>query len=336
VPELRSDKLTDTWVIVAEERRSRPIDFRWRTERKPEAGAANCPFCAGHEGMTPPETLAFREPGSAPDGPGWRVRCVPNKFPSLGPLGSPAPMGHVLRSMAGVGAHEVVVEGPEHARPFRDRAAQEWEELALALQARVRALAQDPRVAYVLAFKNAGPASGATLEHPHSQVLALPLVPERVRRETHALEEHHRLTERCLLEDVLAEEEREAKRVIERAEGFVCVAPFASRLPYEMLLAPEAHEPRFEDAAPDRVKAFGRALGRAFVRLERVLAGSPFESYHFALHTAPARERAERYHWHCEVLPSSAFHSGFEKGTGMFVNHLSPEAAAERLRSLGS
>lgn len=333
MPELRSDRLTDTWVILAEERQARPLEFRLRTEpAEPGRRPAVCPFCPGNEALTPPESFALRDAGEA-DGPGWRVRVVPNKFPALGPSGNPVPLGHVLRHMQGVGAHEVVVDVPEHAQLRKERSPRAWAELALALQQRLRALALDPRVAYVLAFKNEGPASGASLSHPHSQLLALPLLPERVAREVQALEEHHRRSQRCLLEDMLAEELDEKARVVEADEEYVCVAPYAARFPYEMLLAPRAHAGRFEDAPRPLVEAFGRALGRALTRLEGVLQGSGLESYHFALHTAPARSRAERYHWHCEVMPSLAFHSGFEKGTGMFVNHWGPERCAERLRA---
>lgn len=330
--EVRSDRLTDTWVVLAEERRARPLDFKLRLDAAPERGP--CPFCPGNEALTPPETFALRQAGSAPDGPGWRVRVVPNKFPALGPLGNPAPLGFVTRRLEGVGAHEVIVEVPQHAAPHRGRPAQAWHDLARALQARLRALRGDGRVQYVLGFKNAGPASGASLAHPHSQVLALPLVPPRVATEVQALEQHHRLTDRCLVEDLLREELDAKERVIEERDGFLLVCPFAARVPYEMLLAPLGHGPRFEDAPPEQVEAFGAALGRALARLEGVLAGSPAESYHFALHTAPAQGNPERYHWHCEVMPSSAFHSGFEKGTGMFINHLGPEASAERLRAV--
>lgn len=331
VPELRSDKLTDTWVVLAEERRGRPLDNALKAE--PRADKGPCPFCPGNEAATPPETFALRDAGAA-DSPGWRLRVVPNKFPAFAGRGAPVELGHVLRRIDGVGAHEVVVEGPWHAKPHRARTPREWADLALALQDRLRALARDGRVHYVLAFKNAGPASGASLDHPHSQLVAMPLVPERVRRELHNLEAHHRLTGRCLLEDLVQEELDAKVRVVEEDARFVLVAPFAARVPYEMLLAPRHHGPRFEDEPPEVVEAFGHRLGRALARLEGVLAGQPFESYHFALHTAPTHGRAERHHWHCEVLPSSAFHSGFEKGTGMFVNHRGPESCAERLRAV--
>lgn len=332
-PELRSDRLTDTWVIVAEERSARPRDYRFRPEPKPAEQRTACAFCPGNEAMTPPETWALRDAGRE-NGPGWRVRVVPNKFPMLGPLGNPAPLGYALRRLAGVGSHEVVVEVPDHGKGHRARTPRAWADLGLALQARLRALAADPRVQYVLAFKNAGQASGASLEHPHSQVLAMPVVPDRVRRELQGLEHHHRMTDRCLLEDMLREELDGKARIVEAQDDFVLLCPFAARFPYELLLAPRTHAPRFEDAPRPQVEAFGMALGRALARLEAALQGSPFESYHFALHTAPAREKAEAYHWHCEVMPSLAFYAGFEKGTGMFVNHLGPERCAAELRAL--
>jgi UDPglucose--hexose-1-phosphate uridylyltransferase len=330
VPELRSDKLTDTWVILAEERSARPREYRLRTG--PRAPEQPCPFCPGQEAQTPPEVFALRDAGPA-DSPGWRVRVVPNKFPALGPMGTPVELGHALRRMDGVGAHEVVVDAPEHAQPMRARSEAQWADLALALQHRLAALARDPRLGYAYAFKNQGPASGASLAHPHSQVLGLPVVPERVRREVHALADHFRLSQRCLVEDIVAEELETKARVIDEDERFVAFCPFASRFPYEMLVAPRAHVPRYEDAAPEDVAAFGRMLGRCLARLEGVLQGGPLESYHFGLHTAPAQGKPERYHWHCEVAPSLGFYSGFEKGTGMFLNHLGPERCAERLRA---
>jgi UDPglucose--hexose-1-phosphate uridylyltransferase len=282
--------------------------------------------------MTPPELLAFRDAGG-PDQPGWRVRVVPNKFPALGPLGNPAPVGFALRSMAGVGAHEVVIDTPAHdARP-RDVTPSQWSEVTLAVQQRMRALRADPRMAFVLAFKNQGPASGASLAHPHSQLLALPLVPERVAREARALEEHTRLSQRCLLEDILREELDAKVRILEASDDLVLLCPWAARFPYEMLLAPRAHAPRFEDAPRPLVEAFGAMLGRALARLQAVMEGSALESYHFAIHTAPCQGRHDSYHWHAEVMPSLSFHAGLEKGTAMFLNHLGPERSADALRS---
>jgi UDPglucose--hexose-1-phosphate uridylyltransferase len=331
VSQLRSDRLTDTWVIVAEERRGRPREFRVRADRREEP--VDCPFCPGREAATPPEILALRETGP-PDSPGWRTRVIPNKFPALGPLGNPVLQGFVERAMTGVGQHEVAVETPAHKERLRDRTRQQWADLAHVLQVRMRVLREDPRFRYVLAFKNQGPASGASLEHPHSQILAMPLVPDRVAREARAFEDYHRLNQRCLLEDLLLEELETNMRVLETTDDFVLVAPFAARFPYELLLAPRRHAPRFEDTPVDQLANFGGMLGRAFARLEAVLEGNPMESYHFALHTAPAHARGETYHWHCEVMPSLAFHAGLEKGSGMYLNHLGPERSAEQLRAV--
>src|SRR5256885_2654725 len=182
MPELRRDPVTGRWVIISTDRRKRPNDFRF--EKTTTLGRAQCPFCPGHEDMTPPEVLAYRQDGSPGNAPGWQLRVVPNKFPALqveGGLDREAE--GMFDRMNGIGAHEVIIETPDHGKTLASMSEPEIERVLWAFRERVLDLKQDRRFRYILIFKNHGAAAGATLEHTHSQLIALPVVPDFVREE---------------------------------------------------------------------------------------------------------------------------------------------------------
>src|SRR5213594_745043 len=221
MPELRKDPVVGRWVIIATERARRPSDFVAEPVR-PRASA--CAFCEGHESQTPPEILAGRPAGSRPNGPGWTYRVVPNKFPALRIEGELEPSGEGLFDrMNGVGAHEVVIETPQHGASLADLAVDTVADVLFAFRERMLDLKKDPRFTYILVFKNHGEAAGASLEHPHSQLIATPIIPIMVSEELSGSQLYWERKERCVWCDIVRQERRARRRVIAEAGGMVAV-----------------------------------------------------------------------------------------------------------------
>jgi UDPglucose--hexose-1-phosphate uridylyltransferase len=328
MPELRKDPVVERWVIIATERARRPMDFA--PEVVPPRGPEGCPFCPGHEERTPPEL--FRSGGSE-DGP-WSVRVVPNKFPALQTDGEVHAAGEgIFDRIDGVGAHEVVIESPDHFASLGTLPAAHVGEILAAYRERLLALRKDPRLEYVLIFKNHGVAAGASLEHPHSQLIATPILPELVAEELEGAARYFRMKERCVWCDVVRQERRDGSRLVLEEEGFVAVAPFAPRFPFETWILPTAHRASFESLQTDEADALARLLRDLIARLGRLFDDPP---YNFALHPAPLKESdPEHFHWHLELMPKLTRLAGFELGTGFFINPTPPEDAARFLRQAG-
>ncbi len=331
MPELRRDPVVGRWVIVAPERADRPNALvRMPPERDDPAG---CPFCPGHEAMTPPELLVHRDKGGPPNGPGWSLRVVPNRFPALRTEERMVRAGLGMYDvMGGVGAHEVIIETPEHARQLPQQSPEQVEQVLRAAQARMLDLSRDVRLRSVLFFKNRGAASGATLSHPHSQIVALPLVPGELQQELSGARKHFEEKERCVFCDILAQEARERSRVVLETDGFVALSPWASRAPFELLVLPREHRSVYEQSTAQEVRGLAEALRLSLRKLDLAL-DKP--AYSFYLHTLPLREPpSDWYHWHLEVRPVLALTAGFEWGSGFFINPTPPEEAAAFLRQM--
>ncbi|MGD0781620.1 MAG: DUF4921 family protein [Candidatus Aminicenantales bacterium] len=339
--ELRRDPAGGNWVIIAPDRANRPDEFRPRAVRPAGGSAASCPFCPGREARTPPEVAAVRPPSSPPDGPGWRVRVVPNKFPALSRAGGHPEMrtGGLFQGLDGVGVHEVVIETPDHAADFSSLSPGAAGEVVRTWRDRLRALAAEPSCAYVQLFKNYGRAAGASLSHLHSQVVALPVVPGRIREEIGLAARFHAANGACLHCRVIAEETALAKRVILRDADFIATAPYASRFPYEIHIHPLRHAARFTSAEDGETGALAALLRVVLGRLRRALDDPPFN---LLLHQSPpvrkaglsAGDESPAYHWHIEILPVLTRVAGFEWGTDIHINPIPPEAAAERLAGI--
>lgn len=329
MPELRKDPVVGRWVIIATERARRPSDFVAEPVRP---RVSSCAFCAGQEAQTPPEILAGRGPDGEPNAPGWTYRVVPNKFPALRIEGELEPSGDGLfDKMTGVGAHEVVVETPDHSASLAELPVDAVTDVLRAFRERVLDLKKDPRFAYVLVFKNHGEAAGASLEHPHSQLIATPIIPIMVSEELAGSAQYYALKERCVWCDLLRQERRARQRLILESQGFVAVAPFAPRFPFESWILPVGHRAAFEDSTEDELRGLAGVLGEFLRRMNRVLGDPPFN---FMLHTAPFREvQLESFHWHLEIIPKLTRVAGFEWGSGFFINPMPPEDAAEALRA---
>jgi UDPglucose--hexose-1-phosphate uridylyltransferase len=331
MPELRKDPVTGHWVIISTDRQKRPNAFR--LERPVVLGRDQCPFCPGRESLTPPEILSYRQNGGAPNSPGWEVRVVPNKFPALQVEGTLDRTGEgMFDRMNGIGAHEVIIETPDHDRTLAAMSEPEIERVLWAYRERMADLKRDIRLRYILVFKNHGGAAGATLEHTHSQLIALPIVPDFVREEIEGARRHFAAKERCVFCDILHQELTDTRRVIFENADIVALSPYAPRFPFETWLLPKRHGARFEEAARHEFESLARALKSVLQRMDRALEFPPFN---LIVHTSPfSEETTDVYHWHLEIMPKLSRVAGFEWGTGFYINPTSPEEAAEVLRAV--
>lgn len=328
MPELRRDPIHGGWVIISTERSRRPSDFA-PEERKTVGGF--CPLCEGNEDRTPPEVFAFRENGTPPNSPGWSLRVVPNKFPALRIEGELNREGEgMYDKMNGIGAHEVVIETPRHFETLSTLPIKAVEYVLLAYRERMIDLRRDQRLRYVMVFKNYGVAAGASLEHSHSQIIALPIIPTRVREEIEGAKNYFNYKDRCVYCDILRQELRDRRRVVYENQGFVSLTPFASRFPFETWILPKLHQPSFELMDVSLFPLAAEALSDVLQRLKEVLEDPP---YNYILHTSSSPEEdRDHYHWHFEIMPKLTKVAGFEWGTGFYINPTPPEEAAEYLR----
>lgn len=281
--------------------------------------------------MTPHEVLAFRS-GSPSNGPGWDLRVVPNKFPALQVEGNLDREGEGLFDrMNGIGAHEVIIETPEHSKLLATMTELEIERVLWAYRERIVDLKRDIRFRYILVFKNHGAAAGATLEHSHSQLIALPIVPDFVREEIDGAKRHFKAKERCVFCDIIRQEVAAGKRVIHENADVVAISPYASRFPFETWLLPRQHGSRFEDAPRQVYENLARMLKVVLTRMNQALESPPFN---LIIHNSPFSEDVGAfYHWHVELMPKLTRTAGFEWGTGFYINPTAPEEAAEVLRN---
>ena len=324
MPELRKDPIVGRWVIISNDRAKRPTDF----VREPVVKKGGfCPFCPGNEEKTPAELLAYRPNGS---NVGWTVRVVPNKFPALGIEGSLGRQAEgMFDKMNGIGAHELVIETPEHDVTLADLSEKRIEDVLWAFRDRVLDLKKDKRFKYILIFKNHGTAAGATLEHSHGQLIALPIVPKYVVEEMEGAKQYFIYKERCVFCDIIRQETG-GIRVVGENENFLTVAPYAPRFPFETWIIPRRHESAFENSSSQVYESLSKSLKNLLTRADQVL-DSP--AYNLLVHTAPVQEPAlDYYHWHIEFMPRLTKTAGFEWGTGFYQNPTPPEEAAKYLR----
>jgi UDPglucose--hexose-1-phosphate uridylyltransferase len=330
MPELRRDPIVGRWVIIATERARRPSQIRQGPE---ERTPGFCPFCPGNEARTPNEVFVLGRPAVPANVPGWRVRVVPNRYPALmieGDLDRQAE--GIYDRMNGVGAHEVVVETPDHDRALSDLSDAEVADVLFAFKARVVDLKNDQRFRYILLFKNHGAAAGATLDHSHSQLIALPVTPRQVAEEIEGARRHYDHRERCIFCDIVGQERKDRSRLIYENEEFVAFAPWAPRSPFETWIVPKRHESNFEAEPRERLALCAQAL-RSILRRMQAALGQP--AYNFMVHTNPLRDATSAsYHWHVEVMPALTQLAGFEWGSGFHINPVPPEEAAEFLRKV--
>jgi len=349
VREIRINPIVPTEsVLVATARGMRPKKAEEKIERDDRAHVETCPFCRGNEDRTPPEIKSW------PEGKDWEIRIVPNLYPVLGDDSPATNMAFGLQQVIdGYGRHEVIIDHPNHGIAIHEMSEEHLANLFQVYQQRMAELyASDPRLKYVLVFKNFGPAAGASIPHTHSQIIATPVVPENVQNEVTHSRLHAQKFGQCvfcsLIDEALTYEatiyDRESGQirrkvnvgqyVIERGERFVAIKPFASRFEWEIHILPLKHESDFLKASSEDIADFARVLKRTMARLDKVVGGVQFN---FFLHSLPHGDEFDNchdsYHWHLEICPRTSIPTGFELGSGLFVSTVSPEDAAEALRN---
>jgi UDPglucose--hexose-1-phosphate uridylyltransferase len=328
--EVRKDPVTGRSVVIAPERDKRP---RQLDPRNHLLRSELCPFCAGNEAMTPPEVWAQRQMTTQPNTPGWRVRVVPNKYPAVEDRGSwTGRQDGIYESWNGLGVHQVIIESPDHLVNLGMLSEEQLADILSAYRDRMRDLQRDSRWDYLLLYKNQGNLAGATLEHIHSQLVALPFVPTQAIDEVRGTKRHHQLTGRCLYCDIIRHELDHRERLVMATKSFVTFCPFASRFAYETWILPKNHQAAFVESSEVDILALAGALRDVITRLNRALGNPPFNYF---IHSTPVHESASaHFHWHIEILPQLARAAGFEWGSGSHMNSVAPEDAARLLRGV--
>jgi len=330
MPELRKDPIVQRWVVMAPDRAKRPSDVE--DEPRIVEGEFD-PFAEGNESATPPEIMAYRNFGSQPNGPGWRVRVVPNKFPALQIEGNLEKRGDgIYDMMNGIGAHEVIIECPHGETNMSRLSVDNIREVLWVYHDRIVDLKRDRRLVHALIFKNKGTLAGASLQHSHSQLIATSVVPISIWEEITGALEFFNYRGRCIFEDMIQQELATGTRVVLDSPNFLVFCPFASRFPFETWILPKQQSSHFENITKQAIEELGTVLRTVLRKLELALDDPP---YNYVIHTAPFNQpELPHYLWHMELFPRITRVAGFEWGSGFYINPVPPEQAAEFLRDV--
>jgi len=329
MPEFRQNMLTNEWVIIAIERAKRPEDFQKREAERPPLPefSAFCPFCPGNEAQTPPATHVLKKNGT------WAVRVVPNKFAALQsdtPF-QPKRVGRFLKA-TGYGIAEVIIETPRHNLTLATMDNESVEDVVKVYKLRYLSVAKEKQVRFINIFRNHGVRAGTSLEHPHSQLIATPIIPPHVRNPIEQAVRYSDTHGRCIYCDMLAEEIRREERLIAESDYFVAYAPYASRTPFEVRIMPKKHQSSFADIGSKEVSDFAAFLKNILARIHK---GLNDPDYNFIIRSAPVGDENARYfHWYMLIIPRLTTQAGFEIGTGIYINITYPEHCAEFLKSI--
>ncbi|HER63662.1 MAG TPA: galactose-1-phosphate uridylyltransferase [Desulfobacteraceae bacterium] len=330
MPELRKDPVLGRWIIISKERSKRPTDFIVDEPKVIEGGF--CPLCPGNEKTTPNEVLVFgREPILPPNSAGWKLRVVPNKFPALVIEGELEKQAEGLYDrMNGIGAHEVIIESPNHEDRFSFLSQEQMLFVLRAFRNRILDLAHDKRFQYVMVFKNYGRSAGASLEHPHSQLVALPILPRMVISELDGALSYYKYKDRCIFCDIIRQEIQQDVRLVCQNSHFVTLSPFAPRSPFEMWIMPKDHSSSYTEQSEESLAALVDIFSESLQRLDACIPNVP---YNFVLHTQPLRSQPlDHFHWHFEIVPKLTSIAGFEWGSGFYINPMPPEDTCTYLK----
>lgn len=332
MPELRKDPVTNRWIVVFSEKDYGPEAYPSEDARQRTGGF--CPLCAGNEDKTPPEIMAYRSKDSKPNDSRWSLRVIPNKFPALKIEGDHGKKGFgVYDRMNGIGAHEVLVETTDHDAGLEQLQVEQVEMVLRAYRERFIDLHKDNRFRYVMIFKNYGRCAGATLEHSHSQIIALPIIPKRVLEELSQARRYYKYRDRCMFCDMMEQEKMDSRRIVFERDHFIAFAPYAPRFPFEVWILPKKHEANFCDINGRHCHDLAITLKTVLQKMQKLLKYPP---YNFVLHTAPLNDggSVNYYHWHIEIMPRLVNTTGFEWGSGFYTNPTTPEKAAKLLREI--
>lgn len=327
--ELRRDPLGGRWVIIETDDPMQPENF---IKEAHVFKSITCPFCYGNEHMSGVEVDVIRPEGSKPNSPGWSVRAVPNKFPALRIEGELDRHGIGIYDISeGVGAHEVIIDSSYHDREIPDLANEEVGDILSVYCRRSMDLIKDKRFKYIMVFKNYGPSAGASIEHPHTQLIALPMIPKNVAEELEGADAYFNYKERCIFCDMLRQEVAEKERVVIENKYYIAICPYVSRFPFEVWILPKKHNGYFCHVSKDELGDLAMILKEVLSRIKTVLSNP---AYNYIIHTSPVNiaDTHEGYHWHMEIMPKLTRTAGFEWGTGFYIVGTPPELAAKYLR----
>jgi UDPglucose--hexose-1-phosphate uridylyltransferase len=330
MPELRQNFFTKEWVIIATERAKRPEELAThRAAQNVPAFVENCPFCPGNENKTPSEVM--RSPANS--GEPWAVRVIPNKFAALSSEGQPTRSVQSLRRcVEGFGFHEVIIDSPDHSCCMAQLADAEVARILGVYKDRYNALSLDHRINHVTIFKNHGVDAGASLQHPHSQLIATPVIPGQVRQRLYEALRHYDDAGECMFCHMVEHEVADRTRIVLQSELFVAMEVFASPTPFATHIFPLRHMASFGSIAPAEIADLARVLRTLLAKL---YVGLENPDLNFTIRSAPSDYGSARhFHWYVSVIPRLTRVAGFELGSGMFINTVLPEAAAEFLRNV--
>jgi UDPglucose--hexose-1-phosphate uridylyltransferase len=328
MPELRQNFLTKEWVIIATERAKRPEDLvAHHPQKQVEPFVKTCPFCPGNEDQTPPEVLRNPAGNGA-----WQVRVVPNRFAALNKDVEPTRTIHrSRRTINGFGIHDVIIETPDHSQFMPLMSDSRVADILRVYKTRYTELSHDPRIAHITMFKNHGRDAGTSLEHPHSQLIATPVISHQVRERFHQALSHYDEYGECIFCQMVNEELQEEVRVVMTTEHFVALELFASATPFCTHIYPRRHMASFGDISAVETVDLAHMLRTVLAKMYHGLDNPDFN---YTIRSAPAECVGVKYfHWYVSIIPRLTRVAGFELGSGMFINSVLPEAAAEFLRA---
>jgi len=335
MPVLRYDVTTNDWVIMAPERVRRLVEPERviGAEGLPPGPEGLFPFCPRNEHRTTPDIHAVR-PGGRATGPGWKVRVVPSKFPALRIEEDPSRQeeGPLFRSLGGCGAHEVIIESPAHNTFLGHQSIEQIELVLRVLQARFNDLMRDARFQMIVLFKNHGEGAGTSLRHPHWQLIATPVVPRQLRLRHAIATDYFDRTGHCLYCVLLQEELAAGKRVLAANDSYAAVLPYASHVPFETWIIPKIHQSSFGRVEGARLRPLAELLRTVLLKLH---VGLDNPDFNLTVNTVPRGDEDREYFlWHIALLPRLTTPAGFERGSGMSINTVMPEDAADALRDV--
>jgi UDPglucose--hexose-1-phosphate uridylyltransferase len=325
--EFRLNSITGEWVLI-EERYRKPEDFV-RTERRrnlPEY-SPDCPFCSGNEERTPEALFVLPSEGR------WRIRVVPNKFARLGTEGEKKACYSSLRSsVSGVGIHEVIIEAPCHYTSTASMSSNDLSDVIRTYRERLVEAYHDPRVEHVVIFKNHGPAAGTSIVHSHSQLVGLPLLPKQVADRVASYQRFLAETGRCIMCEAVHHELRDGVRILSDTTHFISFIPYAALSAFHTWIVPKRHTGSLADIQPEECHDLAKNLKAT---MEKVYHGLGEPDFNYVLRSGRPEETNLPYiHWYMSIVPRVAMASGFELGSGIYVNPLAPERSAGFLNAV--
>ena len=323
--ELRQDLVSGDWVIIATGRAKKPEDFVVSKEYVLDDSVNSCPFCDPTASGQKEDVLIYRRS----DGE-WTLRVFPNLYPAVDRGKRPKSFEEgPYFSMTGTGYHELVVPR-DHDRDFGMMEVTNIAEMIDAYQDRYINLMNRKSVRYISIIQNHGKSAGASLYHPHSQILAIPVISPFIQMEIEGSERYYKSNKKCVYCTMIEHDRETKERVVFENDDFIVMTPYASRLAFELWILPKFHSPYFERLNTKQKLAFAWAMKRAFSSLHKAL-GNP--DYNMLIHTAPCDGKDyPHYHWHMEILPKTSTWAGFEISTGIEISAIEPEVAAQKLR----